>query len=171
VLKALETQGFLDVSSTPMLSTLSGQEASMSIGQTEYYVEEKTNLIGTQNPQVETTQTYVPVEAKLALKIKPIVSGDDQITLEIEVSQSDFTERITKEAPPGNISRDFKSQIRIKNQEMIVLGGLEEKRVSETASGMPVLSRIPVLKWIFSSRTKENSNTRLNIFIKPTIIN
>ena len=143
----------------------------MNIGNTEYYLEEQSNIIGTQNPQLTTTQTYQSVKADLSVKIRPIVSGDEQITLEIEVQQSDFTERISKFAPPGSVSRNFKSLIRVKNQEMVLLGGLEEKRASDTGSGIPFLSRIPVIKWIFSSRTKENSNSKLNIFIKPTIIN
>ena len=64
----------------------------------------------------------------------------------------------------------FESLIRVKDQEMILLGGLEEKNVRDTRSGLPLLSRIPLLRWIFSSRQKTNSNSKLNIFIKPTII-
>ena len=169
-LKALEEQGVLDVASTPKLATLNGHEASMTIGNTEYYLEEQSNYIGTQTPQLSTIQTYKPVNAELALTIKPMVSGDDQITLNIEVDQSDFTERISKTAPPGNVSRTFKSMIRVKNQETIILGGLEQKRKQDSSSGVPFISRIPILKWLFSSRTKTNSDSRLTIFIKPTII-
>ena len=169
-LKALEEQGILNVTSTPKLATLNGHEASMAIGNTEYYLEEQSNYIGTQNPQLSTIQTYKPVNAELALTIKPMVSGDDQITLNIEVDQSDFTERISKTAPPGSVSRNFKSMIRVKNQETIILGGLEEKRKQDSSSGVPFFSRIPLLKWLFSSRTKTDSNSRLSIFIKPTII-
>ena len=56
--------------------------------------------------------------------------------------------------------------IRIGNQETILLGGLEEKRKSKTASGVPFLSRIPVIKWFFSSRTEENKKSKLNILIQ-----
>lgn len=170
-LKALENQGILKVRSTPKLSTLNGHEATLSIGNTEYYLEERTDIIGTQNPQLTTTQVYKPVNAELKVIIKPIVSGDDQITLEIEVEQSDFTERISQYAPPGAVSRNFKSMIRVRNQEMVLLGGLEEKRLRDTSAGTPFLSRIPVIKWLFSSRTREDSNSKLNVFIRPTIIN
>jgi type IV pilus assembly protein PilQ len=57
----------------------------------------------------------------------------------------------------------------VKNQETIILGGLEQKRKQDSSSGVPFLSRIPILKWLFSSRTKTDSDSRLNIFIKPTI--
>lgn len=170
-IKALETQGILNVRSTPRLSTLNGHEATLSIGNTEYYLEEQSNVIGTQNPQLATTQTYKSVNAELAITINPIVSGDDQITMEIDVQQSDFTARISQYAPPGSVTRKFQSLIRVKNQEVIILGGLEEKKVSDSASGVPLLSRIPVLKWFFSSRTREDSKSKLTIFIKPIIIN
>jgi type IV pilus assembly protein PilQ len=169
-LKALESDGLVKVRSTPKLSTLNGHEASISIGNTEYYLEETNSVVGTQNPQNIQSQHYKPVKVDFTLKINPIVSGNEQITLDIVVEQSDFTTRISKEAPPGNISRSFTSLIRIKNEEMVLLGGLEEKKVSESSSGIPFLSRIPILKWLFSSRTKENSFDKLNVFIKPTII-
>jgi type IV pilus assembly protein PilQ len=66
--------------------------------------------------------------------IRPIVSGNDQITLDIEVNQSDFTSRISEFAPPGSVSRSFKSVISVRNNDMILLGGLEEKRVRENSS-------------------------------------
>ena len=169
-IKAMESQGILNIRSTPILSTLNGHETKLSIGNTEYYLEETFNIIGTQNPQSSKIQTYKPVDAELSVIITPIVSGDDQITLEVEVNQSDFTERLSTTAPPGKVTRTFKSQIRVKNEEMILLGGLEENRTSQTSSGTPFLSRIPILKWIFSSKTEEKSKSKLNIFIKPTII-
>lgn len=169
-IKALETQGILKVKSTPKLATLNGHEATMTIGNTEYYVEETTNTLANQTTQTINTRVYKSVKADLSVTIRPFVSGDDQITLEISVSQSDFTEKIEPGAPPGSVSREFTSLIRVKDQEMILLGGLEEKSTRESGRGIPFLSRIPILKWFFSSRTKEKSKSKLNIFIKPTVI-
>ena len=169
-IRALESQGILRVKSTPKLATLNGHEATMSVGNTEYYFEQTNNVITNTSTQNITTKTYKSVNADLSVTIKPFVSGDDQITLEVSVSQSDFTGKIEPGAPPGTVSRDFTSYIRVKDQEMILLGGLEEKTVSESGSGVPFLSRIPVIKWFFSSRSKEKSKSKLNIFIKPTVI-
>lgn len=169
-INALETQGVLKVKSTPKLAALNGHEATMTIGNTEYYVEE-TNVLTTNTATTNTTnRRFQSVNADLSISIKPVVSGNDQITLEISVSQSDFTARIEPGAPPGQVSRDFTSFIRVKDQEMILLGGLEEKSVSESGRGIPFLSRIPVIKWLFSSRNKAKSKSKLNIFIKPTVI-
>ncbi|MBL4669095.1 MAG: type II and III secretion system protein [Flavobacteriales bacterium] len=169
-INALETQGILRVKSTPKLATLNGHEATMTIGNTEYYVEE-TSILTTNTATTNTTnRRFQSVNADLSVTIKPIVSGNDQITLEISVSQSDFTARIEPGAPPGQVSRDFTSFIRVKDQEMILLGGLEEKPISESGRGVPFLSRIPVIKWLFSSRNRAKSKSKLNIFIKPTVI-
>ncbi|HAZ02562.1 MAG TPA: hypothetical protein DCY97_10380 [Marinilabiliales bacterium] len=169
-IKALEEAGFLDITSTPRLSTLNGHEAKMSTGNTEYYQEEQTQIIGTQNPQTNTTTTYKSVKADLSVTILPIVSGKENITMQVAVKQSDFTEKISKYAPPNTVDRSFESLIRIKNGEMILLGGLEEAEKEESSSGWPILSRLPILKWIFSSRSKSDSKSKLTVFIKPTII-
>ncbi|MDD3892687.1 MAG: type II and III secretion system protein, partial [Bacteroidales bacterium] len=169
-IKALEASGNLKIRSTPILSTLNGYEAKINIGKTEYYLLEQSNVTAGQTPVLSTTREYPSVEAKLEVIIKPFVSGDDQITLNVKVLQSDFTERIDKNAPPGKVSRDFSSKIRVKNQEMILLGGLEEISTRESSSGIPFLQRIPIIKWFFSSRSKQDSNSKLNIFIRPTII-
>jgi len=169
-LKALEDDGTIDIRSTPKLSALNGHDALLTISNTEYYLEETSNMYGSLTAQLSTNQIYKPVEAKMEIKITPSVSAGDQVTMEIEVKQEDFTERISKTAPPGKISRTFKSFIRVKNQEMILLGGLEEKRIQDNSSGVPLLSRIPIIKWLFSSRTDAVSKSKLNIFIKPTII-
>ncbi|MCP2937984.1 type II and III secretion system protein, partial [Salmonella enterica subsp. enterica serovar Typhimurium] len=77
-----------------------------------------------------------------------------QITMSIGVTQSSFTERISQTAPPGKLNRDFQSMVRVKNGEMIMLGGLEENSTSNSGRGLPLISRVPVLKWIFGSRTR-----------------
>jgi type IV pilus assembly protein PilQ len=169
-ISALETQGILRVKSTPKLATLNGHEATMTIGNTEYYVEEQNTVSNSITPITQSSRTYKSVTADLSITIKPLVSGDDQITMEVSVSQSDFTAKIEPGAPPGQVSREFNSMIRVKDQEMILLGGLEENSVSEYCSCVTFLSRIPIIKWFFSSRSKTKSKTKLNIFIKPTVI-
>ena len=170
-LQMMETNGDLDIKSTPLLSTLNGNEAKMSIGETRYYVENNSNIITTQSTTTVNTQVYKPLTADFSMTINPIVSGDEQITLDISVKKQSFTEQTAgKNGPYGTTSRDFQSLIRVKNQEMIMLGGLDEVTKDESSSGVPILSRIPIIKWLFSSRTKKKSKSKLTIFIKPTVI-
>lgn len=169
-LKAMEDNNNLDIKSTPKLSTLNGHEATLQIGQSVYYLIETQNVTGGVNPIVTVTPKYENVEANLDIKITPFVSELEDVTLSISAEFSDFIAPTTEGAPPGNATRKFISKIRVKNQETVVLGGLEEDSDVESGSGTPILSRIPILKWIFSSRSKQTTQGKLMIFIKPTIV-
>jgi len=170
-LKALETNGDLKIRSSPRLSTLNGHKASLSIGETTYYVVTSQNYYGSQITQTSEIKNYQPIDADLSVTIRPLVSGDGQITLDIKVIQSSFNgEKIDKDAPPGINSREFTSIVRVKDQDLIVLGGLEEKVKNDSGSGVPLLSRIPIIKWLFSSRKREDSRKKLTVLIKPTVI-
>jgi type IV pilus assembly protein PilQ len=169
-LQALEQNSYLNLRSTPKLSTLNGHEASLKIGQSVYYVEQVQNVTGGVSPVITTTQQFKQVTADLAIKITPLVSGDENITLTIDAQFSDFIDAVIRGAPPGNATRQFTSMIRVKNEDMIVLGGLEEVRHTRGGSGVPILSRIPIIRWLFSSRTSAKQTNRLVVFIKPTIM-
>ncbi len=170
-LQLLEQNGDVKITSTPLLSTLNGNEAKMSIGETRYYLENNTNTIASNSTTIAQTKVYKPLTADFTMVINPIVSGDDQITLTITVKQQSFTNQSAGVGSPFNsTTRDFQSLIRVKNQETIMLGGLDSDNKNSTSSGIPILSRIPVLKWFFSSTTKARTKSKLTIFIIPTVI-
>ncbi|MBI9034074.1 MAG: type II and III secretion system protein [Bacteroidales bacterium] len=170
-LRALEKEGYIDIKDTPRLSTLNGHEAELTVGKEEYYVEESYHLFANQTTTQQGSKMYKPANADFKVVIRPIVSGNEYITLDILVDQTDFTgQKLDKNAPPNKVSRNFKSLIRVRNEEMILLGGLESEKINNTSEGLPLLSRIPIIKWFFSGRTKSKSKSKLNIFIKPTVI-
>jgi len=169
-IKAMESNGNLKVKSTPKLSTLNGHRATFSNGQTSYYAVTQRNIYGTDNPQTSEITNYQPIDAELGLTIKPLVSGDGQVTLDIFVIQSSFGSRISEDAPPDISSREFSSIIRVKDQDIVVLGGLEENMKNNSGSGVPFLARIPIIKWLFSKRTRTAKKAKLTVLIKPTII-
>tara|TARA_B110000091_G_C13780517_1_gene460937 strand:+ start:140 stop:1018 length:879 start_codon:yes stop_codon:yes gene_type:complete len=170
-IEALETNGDLKIHSTPKLSTLNGHQATLSRGQRSYYAVTQTNTIGTQNPLISNVKNYLPIDADLSIGIRPLVSGDGNITLNINVLQSSFNgERIDPDAPPGMDSREFTSTIRVKDKDVIILGGIEETSKNSSGSGVPFLARIPLIKYFFSKRTRTASKSKLSILIKPTII-
>ncbi|MEN1784421.1 MAG: hypothetical protein AAGF77_04700 [Bacteroidota bacterium] len=170
-IKAMEQNGNIKIRSTPKLSTLNGHRANLSIGETTYYVVTSQNFFGSQIPTTSEIRNFQPIDAQLAVSIKPLVSGNGQVTLDINVIQSDFSsERIDEDAPPGLTSREFSSIIRMQNQDLAILGGLEEKVKNDTGSGVPFLARIPIIKWFFSQRRREDSKQKLTILIKPTVI-
>lgn len=168
-LKAEESNGNLKILSTPKLSTLNGHKAYLSSGQTTYYEIRNQSFIGSQNPQSTEITNYQPIDAELAIEFKPYVAGNGQITLDIQVIQSSFGNRIDESAPPDINSRRFSSIIRMQENDVAILGGLEEKFKNDSGSGVPFLSRIPILKWFFSQRSRTDSKSKLNILIKPTV--
>lgn len=169
-LQLLEQNGNIKINSTPLLATLNGHEAKMNIGETRFYLEQNSNVIATTSTTTQNTQVYKPLNAEFSMTINPIVSGDEQITMDITVKQSSFTTQTGTNGPYGTSSRNFQSLIRVKNQEMIMLGGLDNNTIDESSSGVPILSRIPVIKWFFSSSTRKKNKSKLTIFIKPTVI-
>ena len=169
-LKLLEDEQLVKIKSTPKLSTLNGHAASMRIGQTRYFKQTQSNIVGTQNPQTIITEEYREAQADLSINIRPVVSGDEQVTLEIEVELSSFVGTPPPNSPPPSATRAFNSVIRVKNEETIILGGLSEDEISDTGRGVPFLSRIPILKWFFSNRSKNKRKSELVVLMKPTII-
>ncbi len=168
-LSALETNNNVEIKSMPKLSTLNGHDANMSIGQTVYYEVQTQNTLGSLTTNTITTVQYQSVQANQTLSIKPLVSGDDQVTLTIEVNQTSFA-KSNAAGPPNTTTSQFKSIIRVRNEEMIVLGGLEKISKSSDTEGTPILSRIPIIKLLFSSKIKSKSKSILVLFIKPIII-
>lgn len=169
-LSALENNSNVDIRSVPKLSTLNGHTANLSIGSSRYYSQKTQNIVPSLNAQTVVTEQFTEVNANLEIDIRPIVSGDDQVTLNIKVNISDFIGNPPLNAPPPKSTSKFNSIIRAKNEDMIVLGGLERTESTATGSGVPLLSRIPVLKWLFSSREKSNNKVVTLVFIKPTIL-
>lgn len=168
-LSALENNQNVNIRSMPKLATLNGHEANLSIGSTRYYSITTQNVQGSLNPQTIVTQQFNPVQANLTINIKPVISGDEQVTLNISVNISDFIGNPPNNQPPPSSTSEFKSIVRVRNDEMIVLGGIERMERSDEGSGVPILSRIPILKWFFSERTKTKQKTVSIVFIKPTI--
>ena len=169
-IKAMEANGDLKIRSTPKLATLNGHRATFSNGQTSYYAVTQRNIYGTDNPQTTEFTNYYPIDVELGLTIKPSVSSDGQVLLDIFVIQSSFGQRIADDAPPDINSRTFTSIIRMQDQDIAILGGLEEQYKNNSGSGVPFLARIPVIKWLFSKRKREASKSKLTVLIKPTII-
>lgn len=169
-LQAMESNNIIKIESTPKISTLNGHEASISIGETTYYQEVQVNVqTSVTNQGVLESKQWKSIDANLSVTIKPFVSADEYVTLTITVEQSDFSGKVSPESPPNMTTQTFQSVVRVKNGELILLGGLEKKKKSDSGQGVPFLSKIPVIKWFFSSREKEDDMSKLHILIKPTV--
>nr|WP_321234618.1 type II and III secretion system protein [uncultured Psychroserpens sp.] len=169
-LRALENNSLIKLSSTPKLVTLNGHDATSSIGETSYYFEQNNQLINSGiNDNILQSGTWKSTEANLSISITPFVSKDENVTLTIAVERSSFLARVGENAPPGKATQKFESMISVRNNEMILLGGLDELENENSGTGTPFLSRVPIIKWFFSSRKKRKEKSKLHIFIKPTV--
>lgn len=171
-LKALEDNGTVKILSSPKMVTLNGHRAVFSNSEISYYAYTSQNFYGIQNPQTSEIRNYIPISAGLTLSVKPFVTSDGSVTLDIFVKQSTFNNtRIAEDAPPGIESREFSSIVRMRNKDIAILGGLEQNVRNNSGSGVPFLSRIPIIKWLFSNRKLNSSKRKLTVLIQPTLIN
>lgn len=171
-LQLLEEAGKIVLRSTPRLSTLNGHKATLKSGEVKYYKESQVNIIGTQNPLQSESYLWKNVEANFVLDITPHVSRDSTITMNISLSQDEFTNTSEDDryAPPGISKRSFTSIIKVKDGEMVLLGGIEKNLKDNSSQGLPFVARVPLLRSIFGKTRNVKTDSRLNIFIKPTII-
>lgn len=170
-LQALENNSIIKIESTPKIATISGHEAKLAIGETSYYFEQTNQLInnGLGNNVLQ-SGSWKSTDANLSVSIKPFVSTDENVTLNITVEKSSFLGRAGETAPPGKATQKFESLVRVKNSEMVLLGGLDELQKENSGTGTPLISRIPIISWFFSSKKKSKSTSKLHIFIKPTVV-
>ena len=89
-IQAMEEVGLVKTHSRPQLSTLNSHEANFNIGETRYYQESRTTVQGVQGAVTQQDINFKSVQADFTINVTPYVSGDEQITLAIEVQQSDF---------------------------------------------------------------------------------
>ncbi|MEZ4824845.1 MAG: hypothetical protein R3C61_00910 [Bacteroidia bacterium] len=169
-LQALESQGNVKVRMKPVLSMLNGRESSLTIGQTQYFLlETQTASTGAVSNFQQFSQRFERIDANITLSIKPYISEGEMVTLDII---PDFTTPVgafDADVPPTIATRRFISSIRVKNGETVILGGLSQEESSENTSGVPFLSRIPVLKYLFGNVDKNKTSSSLLIYLTPTI--
>ena len=170
-IRASESNGNFKIKSSPRITTLNGHRAYFSNGQTSYFEITQNNFIGTQNPAISESTIFQAIDAELSLEVLPFVAANGEITMDIKLIQSSFTgERISENGPPEINSREFTSIVKARNNDIIVLGGLEENAKNDSGSGVPFLARVPVIKWLFSRRVRTDSRSKLTVLIKPTIL-
>jgi len=110
----------------------------------------------------------------LRLEVVPLVNSDKEITLQIALV-SDNVVGSTPIENLGNIpeiaTRELLTTVTVPNNQTIVLGGLITTNDTETVTGIPLLSDIPGLGRLFSTKTKGVDREELMIFIQPSIVN
>jgi type IV pilus assembly protein PilQ len=158
-ISALETSRQGKVISTPRVSTLNGQAATISQGTKIPYQSSGTDGL----PKTEF------VDANLELTVTPEINPDNSIILDISASNSSPT-LVDGATAPGIATKEAKTKLLVRDGETTVIGGIFVEDTSDSESGIPYLRKIPYLGQLFKSTTKSNNRSELLIFITPRIV-
>lgn len=154
-LAAAATIGQVKIISTPKVVTLNNKAAKISQGQSIPY----------QTTSAEGTKTEF-VEAALTLEVTPHITADGAVSMKIKASNNSPG---TGSPPPIN-KKEATTELVVSNGDTTVIGGIYVDSDTESDTGVPFLSDIPLLGWLFKSNTKLKTKTELLIFITPKIV-
>lgn len=169
-LKAMENEGLANVKSRPLIATLNGNKATLSVGTTQYYLLKTTTPYRDQNQVVfQESQTFQTIQADVKLEITPYVGVDGLITLDIKPDFRTPVGQLSAEIPPTINTRSISSTVIVKEGETIVIGGLIQESETEIKTKVPILGSIPLLGGLFSSTTKSKRKAELIIYVTPHI--
>ena len=169
VLKAIEDNSDVKVLSSPHVVVGNNKKAIISIGDSVVINKESIEIptSNASNPIVKTTHEYVDVG--LRLEIFPKVNDDDLIALDIIQDVNDIKDSGVQGFPQIS-KRNLTTAIVSKDKELIVLGGLINKKVTMTDSKVPVLGYLPVIGRLFRKNDNSVQTTELVLLMTSTII-
>lgn len=168
LVRALQTEGDVNVLSTPHLLTTDNQKAEIVVGENVPFV---TGQSQTSGGNVLTT-----IERKdvgITLRLTPRVSEGEFVKLDIYQEISSLTESAVFDANkvgPVVNKRYASTTVVAKDGETIAIGGLLRDNDVKIVKKVPLLGDIPILGWLFRSQSRKVEKTNLLIFITPTIV-
>ncbi|MBY0579518.1 MAG: type IV pilus secretin PilQ [Burkholderiales bacterium] len=160
---ALETDGTGKVISSPRVVTANNVEATIESGQDIPY----------QTTQVSggtTIPTYAFKKAVLSLKVKPQITPNNSIIMDLTVTQDSPLAAAAAGAPPSISTKKIQTQVLVDNGGTVVVGGIHTQNISNTVNKVPVLGDIPVLGNLFKGSAKLDLKSELLIFVSPKVL-
>ncbi len=181
VIQLLETQGDVQVLSSPRISTVNNQKAVIKVGTDEFFVTEvSTNTTSTTTTTTSTPElTLTPFFSGIALDVTPQIGENDDVILHVHPSVTEVVERnklieisgSSFDLPLAFSSiRETDSIIKAKNGQVVVIGGLLQNKKSELEASVPWLSKIPILGFLFKQKQKTVTKSELVILLQPKVI-
>ncbi len=162
-LSAAQAEGRGEIVSAPRLITSNQKEASIEQGVEIPYQESS-------GSGATTTQFK---KAVLSLKVKPQITPDNRVILDLSVSD-DSVGQVVQSATGGTVpsidTRAITTQVLVNDGQTVVLGGIMETTRSTSDKKVPFLGDIPLLGYLFKTTTKTNNKDELLIFVTPKIL-
>jgi type IV pilus assembly protein PilQ len=162
-LEAAQNEGKTETISSPRVITANQKQATIMQGVEIPYQESASS-------GATTTQFK---DAVLKLKVTPLITPDNRVILDLDVSDDSVGQQVTS-ATGGSVpsidTRQIITQVLVNDGQTVVLGGILDTTKSRTANKVPFFADIPILGYLFRSTTDINNKTELLIFITPKIL-
>lgn len=160
-LSAAESSGMVRIISSPRVLTLDNKEARISQG----------TLIPFSQVSAQGVQTVFQ-EAKLQLLVKPHVTADGSVTLNVHINRDepDFGNRSAR-GDPTILKREVETELLVQDGHTAVIGGIYTRNTSRSLAQVPLLGDIPILGVLFQRRLSNDQRSELVVFITPRIVN
>lgn len=177
----LETQGSVQVLSSPRVSTVNNQKAVIRVGSDEYFITGISNNTTTNSSATTTTPNIElsPFFSGISLDVTPQIAEDGEVILHIHPVVSEVKDQL-KVFTVGNENfslplafrgvRESDSIVKAANGQVIVLGGLMTESNNNQDGKRPILGDVPILNSLFKTKSKSRSKTELVILLKPTVV-
>lgn len=162
-IKALIENNEAVVRATPRISTLDGRQARIFIGSQETFSV-------TSGPTSFQTTQLERIDAGIILDVTPRIAESGDITVTINQAEVSHVEARGDMGLPIVSKRSVNTTVRVKDGETIVIGGLMQKRKSETKKKIPLLGNLPYLGGMFRSVSHGEEETEVLIMITPHIL-
>ncbi len=176
-LNALKTQGDTHILSNPRISVMNGQPALISVGKNTTYidaVEADRDDVGNLTYSLKTERIMSGVGLALTANIlddKEIIMNLVPVTSELEepIEYRKFGGLYEVGLPIVNV-REMSTTVKVRNGEMLVIGGLIDSTEQTQGEFAPVAGNIPVLRYLFGHEKKIRQKRELIVLLKPTIL-
>jgi general secretion pathway protein D len=165
VAQALYTDNGIHVLSTPTILTSDNKEAEIFVGQNVPFITGSTVTTGG-----NTTQNVERKDTGITLRITPSVSEGEYVKLDVYQEISTVTANKGQATDLVTNKRSAKTSVVVKDNETVVIGGLIQDQDTETINKIPLLGDIPLLGWLFKTKSTERQKTNLMIVLTPRII-
>ncbi len=182
LIEFLQTQGNVQVLSSPRIATLNNQKAVLKVGTDDFFVTNVSSNTTASTGATTTTPTVTlqPFFSGIALDVTPQIDANNNIILHIHPSVSLVTEsnRIINLGSAGTLQLPLASSnisetdsiVRAQNGQVVAIGGLMRERMTEDRSQVPALGDVPFLGSLFRQTNQIAIKRELVILLKPTIV-
>jgi len=165
-LRAAATKGDVQIVSRPVLLASNNTEARLLVGSQVPFVQVSRSL-PTDTPTRDQVVQYRDVGTKLT--IRPTINQDGYVSLLVQQEVNQATTEVLFDAPVIS-TREAATQVLVRDGQTIVLGGLRDRQRNANQTGIPILSRLPVVGGLFGSADRSSSETELYLFLTPRIL-